>query len=135
MIRKISDLVKLTTFEDRFEYLKLPGSVGGRTFGFDRYINQRFYTSREWQRVRNDVIARDNGCDLAVYGREIYDHIYIHHMNPILPKDLYDGNADIINPEFLVSTSRNTHLAIHFSDKNKLIKLPERRRAGDTRLW
>jgi hypothetical protein len=135
MIRTFSGLVKLHTFEDRFEYLKLPGSVGARTFGFDRYINQRFYTSRQWQHVRNEVIARDYGCDLSVVSREIQDQIYIHHMNPISVNDLYDGNLDILNIEFLITTSRNTHLAIHYGDPSKLKREFKERRPGDTRLW
>jgi hypothetical protein len=135
MIRTFSGLVKLHTFEDRFEYLKLPGSVGARTFGFDRYINQRFYTSRQWQHVRNEVIARDYGCDLSVVGREIHDKIYIHHMNPISVNDLYDGNLDILKVEFLITTSRNTHLAIHYGDRSKLKREFKERRPGDTRLW
>jgi hypothetical protein len=135
MIRTYSNLLKLHRFEDRFEYLKLPGSVGARTFGFDRYINQRFYTSRQWQHVRNQVIVRDYGCDLAVKGREIYDQIFIHHMNPISLTDLHDGNPDIMNLDFLISASRNTHLAIHFGDKSKLQDEFKERRPGDTRLW
>lgn len=135
MIRTFSELITMASFEKRFEYLKLPGAVGAKTFGFDRYINQRFYTSREWQDVRSKVIARDYGCDLAIRGRDIHDRIYIHHMNPILPNDLYSGNPDIINPEFLICTSKSTHLAIHFGDKDQLQQLPRERRQGDTRLW
>lgn len=135
MIRTFSELIKLKSFEERFEYLKLPGAVGGKTFGFDRWINQRFYTSRQWQGIRNKVIVRDNGCDLAVFGREIYDQIYIHHMNPVSPKDLEDGNLDILDPEFLICTTRNTHQAIHFGNKDRLHILPKPRRPGDTRLW
>jgi len=135
MIRTFSGLIKLHRFEDRFEYLKLPGSVGARSFGFDRYINQRFYTSRQWQHVRNEVIARDYGCDLGIPGREIHDQIFIHHMNPISLNDLHNGNPDIINPDFLITSSRNTHLAIHFGDRSKLQKEFKERHPGDTRLW
>lgn len=133
--KTFSELIRYKTFEDRFEYLKLQGSVGAKTFGFDRWINQRFYTSREWQRVRNQVIARDSACDLSFPGRDIYDIIYIHHMNPVLPSDLHDWNPDIVNLEFLVCTTRQTHLAIHFGDKEKLQNLPITRKPGDTRLW
>jgi hypothetical protein len=129
------ELVRLKTFEERFEYLKLQGSVGVKTFGFDRWINQRFYTSRDWQKVRSLVIARDNGCDLSFPGREIYDIIYIHHMNPVLPSDLHEWNPDIVNLDFLICTRRQTHLAIHFGDKEQLQTLPITRKPGDTRLW
>lgn len=135
-LRTFSELIQNKSFDARFEYLKLPGSVGAKTFGFDRWINQKFYTSRQWQDVRNAVIARDYGCDLSIRGREIYDRIYIHHMNPITPEDLHLGNLDrLLNPEFLITTSKATHLAIHFGDKEKLERLPPKRRPGDTRLW
>jgi hypothetical protein len=135
MVRTFSGLIAIASFEDRFDYLKLPGAIGARTFGFDRWINQKFYTSALWQSVRSRVIARDYGCDLAVRGREIYDRIYIHHMNPILPHNLHRGDPDIINPEFLITTSRRTHLAIHYGNKEGLMSLPKERRPGDTRLW
>ena len=135
MIRRFSDFILIKSFEGRFDYLKLPGNVGAKTFGFDRWINQKFYTSRQWQDVRNKVIARDYGCDLAVRGRDIYDRIYIHHMNPILPEDLRNGNLDILNPDFLITTSKKTHLAIHFGDKERLQRLPQKRKPGDTHLW
>lgn len=135
MIRTFSELISKKSFDSRFEYLKLPGSVGAQTFGFDRWINQKFYTSRQWQSIRQKVIARDDACDLAIRGRDIYDRIYIHHMNPILPKDLYEFNDDILNPEFLITTSKRTHQAIHYGDVNLLSNIPKERKPGDTRLW
>jgi len=128
-------MIQLHSFEDRFEYLRLRGSVGKDTFGFDRYMNQRFYNSVEWKRVRDQVIVRDNGCDLGVKGYEIYDRIAIHHMNPMVVDDLRHGNNDILDPEYLVATSHNTHNAIHYGDASKLLRLPPARFKGDTKLW
>ena len=113
MIRRYSDLVGLTTFNDRFEYLKLHGEVGMDTFGFDRYINQRFYRSMEWRRVRHEVIIRDNACDLGIDGYDL-DRIYIHHMNPITIRDIEDATEFLLNPEFLICVSHDTHNAIHY---------------------
>ena len=113
-MRTYSELIKLPTFEERFEYLALEGYVGEETFGFDRYLNQIFYHLPEWRRVRRDVIARDGGCDLAIEGYEIHGRILIHHMNPILPEDIERRNPDILNPEFLITTCRKTHDAIHY---------------------
>lgn len=126
---------RLKTFRDRYDYLKLSGGVGIETFGADRYLNQDFYRSKEWRRVRDEVIIRDNGCDLGMPGYEIYDRIYIHHMNPITAEDILDRNEDILNPEFLICVSFDTHNAIHFSDESLLPKLPVERRPGDTKLW
>lgn len=135
MIRTYSELLTLRTFEERFEYLALYGQVGQATFGADRYLNQSFYRSREWRRVRNEIIIRDNACDLGIYGRDIFDRIYVHHMNPITIDDI-DNNYDLlVNPEFLISTSFNTHQAITFGNKNKVINLSFERRKGDTTLW
>ena len=135
-IKTYSELLTLSTFEERFDYLVLNGRVGHSTFGHNRYLNQRFYTSREWRKVRNDVIVRDNACDLGIRGRDIFDTIYVHHMNPITVED-FDGDIFdvILNPEFLISTSFNTHQAITFGDPNNLIKLPRERKRGDTTLW
>lgn len=135
MIRCYSDLRRLHSFEDRFSYLSLPGEVGQPTFGFDRWINQNFYTSREWRRVRNHVIARDNGCDLGVDGFEIYGNLLVHHMNPILPEDITNRADSILNPEFLITTTQRTHNAIHFGDERLLRKPYVERRPGDTRPW
>lgn len=134
-IRRYSELKRLETFEDRFDYLSLGGSVGVSTFGFDRYINQRFYRSGEWQRARDDVIVRDNGCDLGVPGFEIYDRVVIHHINPMIPNDIIHGEEWIVNPDFLITTSQNTHNAIHYGDKTLLISEFVERRPGDTKLW
>ena len=135
MIRSYSELVRLNTFEERYEYLKLKGSVGKSTFGFDRYINQQFYRSAQWKSIRNHVIARDQGLDLAFEGYEIYDRIIIHHMNPMSVEDIEHGDDDILNPEFLICTTHKTHNAIHYGDKN-LLALPfVERNANDTKLW
>lgn len=134
-IRSYSELRQIDDFEDRYEYLALRGEVGASTFGFDRYLNQRFYRSTEWRHIRSHIIARDQGCDLGVIGYEIHDRIYIHHMNPMTSKELEAGDESIIDPEFLISTTHRTHNAIHYGDKNLLPKLLVERRPGDTKLW
>lgn len=133
--RSYSEMRRFLTLEERFEYLKLSSSVGRSTFGFDRYINQRFYTSRQWRLVRQQVIVRDLGCDLGVEGYEIHDKIIIHHMNPMTVEDIEDGVVDVLNPEFLVTTSLLTHNAIHYGDRSLLPQAPVERRRGDTKLW
>ena len=135
MIRSHRELTRLKSFEERFEYLKLRGQVGKSTFGYDRYINQAFYRSSEWRRVRNLVIARDEGLDLGVTGYEIFDRPIIHHMNPMGLEDLVSGDDDILNPEYLVCVSHRTHNAIHYGDESLLPKPLVERRPGDTRLW
>ena len=135
MIRTYSEMSRFETFEDRYEYLKLSGSVGKATFGFDRYINQQFYRSSEWKSVRNHVIARDLGLDLGAEGYEIYDRILIHHMNPMVPDDIEHGDSDILDPEFLISTSHRTHNAIHFGDRSLLVKPLVERNRNDTKRW
>lgn len=135
MIRTYSELAELDTFEDRYNYLRLGGRVGRDTFGFDRYLNQAFYRSPEWLFVRNKVIARDNGCDLGVEGREIWDRILVHHMNPISKYDIIERNPDLWNPDFLICVSHSTHNAIHYGDDSKLFKMPKNRTPGDTKLW
>jgi len=134
-IRRYSDLKSLKDLESRYNYLRLLGSVGKDTFGFDRYLNQRFYASVEWKRVRDFVIVRDDGCDLGIPGFEIHDKIIIHHMNPILVEDFQNGNPDILDDEFLICTSHRTHQAIHFGEKSLLPQVPLERKPGDTRLW
>lgn len=135
-IRTYSELSRLSTFEDRYHYLELRGSVGRATFGFDRYINQRFYTSREWKHTRNLVIARDEGLDLGVPGFEIHSRILIHHINPISPNDINDRLESILDPDFLITTTHETHNAIHYGDVSKLPRRAfDERAAGDTRLW
>lgn len=134
-IRTYTELQGLFTFQDRFKYLSLQGRVGRDTFGFDRYLNQRFYRSREWQNIRHHVITRDLGCDLGVEGYDIYDKILIHHMNPVTKEDILDRNKDILDPEFLITTTHNTHNAIHYGDVSKLTPRFVERKPGDTKLW
>lgn len=135
MIRTYSELIKLPTFKERFEYLSLKGCVGKETFGWERYINQAFYRSKEWKDVRNFVIVRDCGCDLGIPGREIPDRILIHHMNPILPKDIVLSNDFILDPEYLICTTHNTHEAIHYGSEELLISEPVERTPNDTCPW
>ena len=130
-----TELSKIQTFEDRFEYLKLGGVVGKDTFGFDRYLNQEFYRSNEWRRVRNLVIIRDNGCDLGILGREVRDKIIIHHMNPINIDDFRNATDFLLNPEFLICTSHRTHNAIHYGNESLLLTLPKERSMYDTCPW
>ena len=134
-IRTYSELITLPTFEERFRYLQLGGKVGEDTFGHDRYLNQMFYTSDEWRRIRRDVIVRDNGCDLGIQDREIHGLIIIHHMNPITIEDIINRSEFLLNPEYLISTVKNTHDAIHFSDERILITDPIERRPNDTCPW
>lgn len=133
--RSYEELRRIDTFEERFEYLKLGGSVGEATFGNERWLNQRFYTSREWKQIRQHVIARDEGCDLGVEGFEIYDKIIIHHMNPMTPKDIVDFDEAILNPDFLISVTLKTHNAIHYGNSDLLPKPIVERRRGDHILW
>lgn len=134
-IRTYSELSKLATFEERFEYLRLDGKVGKETFGFDRYLNQTFYRSSKWKSIRDKVILRDNGCDLGVEGHEIHSRVIIHHMNPITVKDIERESAFLLDPEFLICTIHNTHQAIHYSDENLLIRAPVERTKYDTCPW
>lgn len=133
--RTYRELRRLLTFEERFKYLSLKGHVGESTFGFDRYLNQNLYRSREWKQTRYKVIERDQACDLGIVGYEIETQILIHHMNPISIEDIEAGNEDIFDPEFLICTTYNTHRAIHFSDESLLPKMPIVRRPNDTTLW
>ncbi len=135
MIRTYSELIQLPTFLERFYYLRLGGVVGQDTFGWDRYMNQQFYRSKEWNRIRDLVIIRDNGCDLGIPGREIYSKVYIHHMNPIEKKDLLEESEYLMNPEYLICVSYDTHNAIHYGDESLLMLDPVSRQAGDTKLW
>ena len=134
-LRTYSELKQLKTFEERYEYLKLEGQVGVDTFGFDRYLNQVFYKSPEWQSVRNEVIVRDNGCDLGIEGREIHTKILVHHMNPISKEDILHRSDILLNPEYLITTLKRTHDAIHYGDADTLIKDPIERAANDTCPW
>lgn len=136
-IRTYSELSRIDSFAERYEYLKLKGVVGEPTFGYERYHNQRFYTSRQWKQVRDYVITRDLGCDLGADGYEIHqsERIIIHHMNPMTPDNIIHGDADILDPEFLITTTHDTHNAIHYGDISLLTKVLVERRPGDTRLW
>lgn len=135
MRRCYSELVRLETFEDRFNYLRLGGEVGKATFGFDRYLNQMFYNSYEWREARDQTIVRDLGCDLGVDGFEIYENILVHHMNPIEKDDILHSAEWIVDPEYLITTKLSTHTAIHYgSDPPSIPKLVVRR-PGDTKLW
>lgn len=135
MIRTYSELCNLRTFEERFKYLSLNGVVGSETFGFDRYLNQKFYRSREWQHIRDLVIIRDAGCDLGIAGHEIGERIVIHHMNPILSNDIIDQTDYLLNPEFLICTAFETHNAIHYGDEDLLIHPIIERVKNDTSPW
>ena len=134
-IRTYSELVQLSTFEERYRYLRLLGAVGKETFGFDRYLNQLFYCSPEWKEVRNQVIIRDNGCDLGIEGREIQGRVLIPHMNPITAEDIRERRDLLLNPEFLITTVHNTHQAIHYGDESLLILMPTTRSRNDTCPW
>ena len=135
IIRTYPELITLPTFEDRYRYLQLNGAVGKDTFGFDRYINQQFYRSKEWQRIRDEVIIRDNACDLGMEGYEIHGRIYVHHMNPIMVQDIQSNSDYLMNPEFLICTTHRTHNAIHYGDENLLARAPIERTKNDTCPW
>ena len=135
IIRTYSDLIQLPTFEERFRYLQLNSSVGKETFGFDRYLNQNFYRSAEWKRIRDKVIIRDNGCDLGIEDRLIYGRVIIHHMNPVTDRDIIDLTSFLLNPEYLICVSHNTHNAIHYGNEDLLMKGPVIRTKNDTCPW
>ena len=136
MIRTYSQLIQLSTFEERFNYLRLNGVVANETFGFDRYLNQQFYKSPEWKRIRQQVIIRDQGCDLALPNHEIAGQIFVHHMNPVSLEDIENNPEILLDPEYLVCVSLETHNAIHYGDNsygNKDV-IPDRY-PGDTIPW
>jgi len=135
MIKCYSDLIYIPTFEERYEYLRLDGIVGNQTFGFDRYLNQMLYATKEWRSCRHEVIIRDNGCDLGVEGHEIYGKILIHHMNPVSKQDILNKDPKVFDPEYLIVTSFNTHNAVHYGDVNLLTMKTVERSINDTRLW
>jgi len=135
MIRTYSDLRRLETLEERFDYLSLGGTIGETTFGFDRWINQAFYHSTEWRQIRNHVIARDNGFDLGADDTPIRGAHLIHHMNPLVLSDIEDATENLLDPEFLITTALRTHNAIHYGDKRQLPRPFVERSPGDTRLW
>lgn len=135
-IKTYSELRQFTTFNDRFNYLKLKGRIGEDTFGFDRIFNQMFYSSKEWKDIRNYVIVRDDGCDLGVDGYEIAaQRVIIHHMNPIALKDIDTKSDILLNPEYLITTTHATHNAIHYGDENQLVSEPVIRTKNDTCPW
>lgn len=134
-IRTYSELITMPTFRERYEYLRLQGSVGEETFGFDRYLNQIFYRSQRWKSIRDQVIVRDNGCDLGVEGFDIHGKILIHHLNPITIRDIELETDFLLNPEFLICTTHNTHNAIHYGDSNLLVAEPIIRTRNDTCPW
>lgn len=134
-IKSYSELRRFTSYDDRFDYLKLKGDVGRATFGFDRYINQKFYSSYEWKQTRQTVILRDRGCDLGVSGYEITGGAVIHHMNPMSADDIIHGEDWIFDPEYLIMTASMTHNAIHFGNKANLPKVVTARSPNDTKLW
>lgn len=134
--KRYSEMITMSEFDDRFRYAKLDGQVGKDTFGFDRYLNQQFYRSKEWKRLRDQIIIRDNGCDLGVPGHEISGKIYIHHLNPLSPEDITESTKKLFDPDNLVCVSAETHNAIHYGDesileKNKIVE----RSPGDTCPW
>lgn len=135
MIKTYRELRRLLTFEDRYEYLRIGGVIGKESFGFDRYINQNFYISKEWRQIRNRIIVRDNSCDLGIDGRDLFSRVTIHHINPITLDDIENGRECVLDPENLICTSHNTHMAIHYGDISLLQKLPIDRKKGDTCLW
>ena len=134
-IRTYSELITIPTFEERFEYLQLKGSVGKDTFGYDRYLNQVLYRSPEWKRLRNQIIIRDAGCDLACDGYDIYDKVLIHHLNPITVEDVLARSRKVFDPDNLVCVSHNTHNAIHYGDMDLLVTGPIIRTKNDTCPW
>lgn len=134
-IRTYSELITIPTFRGRYEYLRLKGLVGQETFGYDRYLNQVFYKSREWMDIRDYVIVRDNGCDLGIPGREIRERILIHHMNPITKEDILRRSEFLLDPEYLISTIKLTHDAIHYGDEHLLMNEPIVRTKNDTCPW
>ena len=134
-IRTYSELIAFSTFEERFKYLQLNGQVGESTFGFDRYMNQVFYRSQKWKSIRDFVIIRDCGCDLGVEGYDIHGKIIIHHMNPLSMRDIETESDFLLNPDFLICTTHNTHNAIHYGDENLLVTAPIERTKNDTCPW
>lgn len=135
MIKTYTELIRISNYYDRFEYLKLKGFVGEQTFGWHRYINQMLYRSKRWKSTRDKVIIRDDGCDLGHPDYQIYDKVIIHHMNPITLEDIEEDRDYIYDPEFLICVSNNTHQAIHYGDKSLLPSPLIERRPGDTCPW
>lgn len=135
IIRTYEELITFPTFEERYNYLRLVGQVGADTFGHDRYMNQMFYASKEWKRIRDIVILRDNGCDLGVEGYDIFDHAIIHHMNPISVDDIKHTSENLMDPRYLITVSFDTHQAIHYGTIMTAKTLPPERCKNDTAPW
>lgn len=135
MIKTYSDLKRLDTFDERLRYLKLDGTVGSETFGFERYLNQAFYRSDEWKQIRNQIIIRDKGCDLGIDGCEMYGNIIVHHINPIITDDIINQTDLLLNPEYLISTTLQTHNAIHYGNVNLVTDLLNERSKNDMCPW
>lgn len=134
-IRTYRELSEIETFEERYQYLRLGGNVGESTFGFDRWVNQQFYRSRQWKNIRSHIIVRDNGCDLGIPGYDIARGLLVHHMNPVSVENIKHGEEWILDPNFLITTSLQTHNAIHYGDESLLPRSPTVRKIGDTTLW
>ena len=135
VIRTYTELTKLPTYEERFAYLRLDGTVCDETFGNDRYLNQILYKSPRWRKVRRLVILRDNGCDLGIEDYEIRGRIIVHHMDPITLDDIIHERDSVFNPEYLICTAHNTHNAIHYGDESLLVTAPIERSKNDTCPW
>lgn len=135
MSKSYSELIKLKTYEDRLRYLKLKGAVASETFGYDRYLNQVFYKSSEWLSVRNDIIVRDQACDLGIKDRDIYSNINVHHINPITPDDIKNRSAKLLDPENLICTADKTHKAIHYGNESMVLVVQTERKQNDTIPW
>lgn len=135
IMKTYNELIRLRTFEERFDYLRIGGIIGKETFGIERYLNQSFYRSIEWKHVRRDAIVRDNGCDLAFMGMDIYGRVIVHHINPITVEDIVEGRDCMFDLNNLICTSHSTSNAIHYGDKSLLITPPKERKRGDTQLW
>lgn len=134
-MKTYEELLRFKTFEERFDYLCLNGTVGSETFGFDRILNQRFYNSVEWRRIRDYVIIRDNGCDLGMPGHDIYGRIIIHHMNALSVEDIEKRSEFLLNPNYLICVSHDTHNAIHYGDSGLMVTAPVERKKNDTCPW
>lgn len=135
MIKTYSELIQFKTLEERYRYLRIGGRVGEETFGFDRWMNQVFYKDPRWRDIRDEVITRDNGCDLGLEGYDIHGKIFVHHMNPVTKDDIFHNFDSLLNPEFLISTSKRTHDAIHYGNEDLLPQSPIVRTRNDTCPW
>lgn len=134
-MRTYQELMSFPTFLERYRYLRIGGRVGDTTFGFDRWLNQQLYRSPEWKRIRREVVLRDDACDLACAGFELFDNVLVHHMNPITPEDIVHRMESVLNPDYLITVSYRTHQAIHYGDESLLPIEPEERRPNDTCPW